>query len=284
MAMASSILELTWTFTKGSSGWETCWDEGEDEGTEDFPVPLLFHKVYLPHDSSESEDDKQEHDIYHCVSMAEDSIPSYLGNGVGKRTFFELEYTSEFDYENYVVKLWDPVELRTPKRADENLRKNPLSLFAGKILTLPYSVPGTALFSTWIPPFDGPDNNSTHYGPFYKGNPAYGPVVVRSGLSAVIKLTEEGTQTLDQGAPVYYYLMNLDSLSPEVKYPNIDTSYIVTIAFIWNSDETFYYQNVLQITNVGMAALLITSIASAIVAISDGTAIYIDYEERNQKS
>jgi hypothetical protein len=241
--------------------------------------------VYVIYDDTEYDHISRRADVYHCVTFSKALIPDSLNGGVAKRTFFELEYASVNDYENYILKLWDPVDLRTPQQAVDNLNADPLKLFEGKTLALPYSVPGTALFTTWIAPFAGVDRvPGLRYGAPSEGDPRFGPVIVRAGISAVIKLQEEGTQNLEQDDPIYYYMMSLDSLAPEIEYPFTDTSKYVTLAFIWNSDDTFYYQAVLQITNVGMAALLITTIASSIVAIADGTSIYLDWEERNQKS
>jgi hypothetical protein len=276
--------------------------EGDgDEFTEN--EDMIFHSIYAPlagerttdflgnevlinyGDSKQGDEFNARKEVYYCVTFSKSIIPSYLGEGAAKRTFFELEYASENDFENYILKLWDPVEVRTPIQAYDKLYSDPTTLYSGKTLTIPYSVPGTALFTTWIAPFDGPrPKEELIYGDTNRGNPQYGPVTVRAGVSAVIKLQEEGTQSLDQEDPVYYYLMTLDSLAPEIEYPYTDTSKFVTLAFIWNDDDTFYYQTVLQITNVGMAALLITTVASSVVAVADGTAIYLDWEERNEKS
>jgi hypothetical protein len=280
------------------------WCNGDTDESADAETrnDLIFHVIYATLDGEKVVDNAgnpvlvnyetngivetdRKRELYYCVSFANSIVPAYLGGGAAKRTFFELAHASEYDFENYILKIWDPTELRTPRQALIKLSEEPLTLYEGKTLALPYSMAGTALFTTWVAPFDGPElPEGLHYGAFTAGSPQYGPVAVRAGISAVIEIMEEGTQSLKQDLPVYYYDISLKSLSPEIEYPYTDTSKYVTLAFVWNDDDTFYYQNVLQISNVGMAALLITTVAGFIIGISDGMAIYLDYEERNEKS
>jgi hypothetical protein len=204
-------------------------------------------------------------DARFCVSFSKESLPQQLGSGEATRLFFELEYLTETDYEQYTLRLWQPLEVVTPRQAAAKLRVNPDLLFAGQTLTLPYSVPATALFSGWTPPFSGP-TSFFPYVPPWRDSKVYGPTSVRAGISAVIKMIETGYQTLDQEKPTWSYTVQLQTVQPEVQYPLTDSSIFVTLAFQWDSDVSGFYQEGLAVSNVGMAALLITTICTVIMA------------------
>jgi len=122
------------------------------------------------------------------------------------------------------------------------------------------------LFQAYTPPFVGPTySDVSAYGA--PGDPSvYGPVSVRGGVSAVIQLTESGFQYLTQSQVTYSFLMNIIDLSPEIEYPYLDTSYFFTIAFLWNSDVVFVEQETIILTKVGMASLIIVTIAGFCMA------------------
>jgi len=211
----------------------------------------------------------------HCVSFSKGIIPSQVGSGSANRLFLELLYLSTSDFEEYTIRIWQPVELRSVSEAARNLlngvaqakgsNSGPDTLYAGDILALPYSLPGTALFSTWAQPFVGP---TVRYPYQYAYDPSsrYGPTAIRAGISAVITVKETGYQTLIQQFPTWSYSISLTSLNPEVEYPYTDTSNFVTLAFQWDADSSQLLQEQLAVSKVGMAALLIATIASLILA------------------
>jgi hypothetical protein len=207
----------------------------------------------------------QRTDTRYCVSFSKESLPTQLGKGSATRIFFELEYLTETDYEQYTIRLWKPTEVVTPKEAAALMLDAPYELFSGQTLTLPYSVSATALFSAWTQPFSGP-TIFFPYVPPWADTKAFGPTSVRAGVSAVLRLTETGYQTLDQKKPTWNYNLDLVSLQPEVLYPLTDSSVFLTLAFQWDSDVSGYYQEGLAVSNVGMAALLITTICTVIMA------------------
>jgi len=84
---------------------------------------------------------------YYCGSFSKALLPTSLQNGVATRIFFQLAWQSTRDFEQYVIRLWNPTELRTPQQAALQLVYNPESLFggSGSVLTIPYSLPGVLL-------------------------------------------------------------------------------------------------------------------------------------------
>jgi len=161
--------------------------------------------------------------------------------------------------------MWNPVELRTPSQATQFLKNNSEALFGGRgvVQTIPYSMPGTILFQDFSPAFLGPTNNRG-YGPTWANTAQYGPVAVRGGVSAILQLSESGYQTISQDIPTYSFQMNLISLVPEIEYPLLDTSYFVTLAFVWDSDATEVNKEVYLLSDSGMASLLIVAVATCI--------------------
>jgi len=233
---------------------DRCDDRLCDYGKEECPDPCK--KVFTADGVSSAR---------FCASFSKESLPSQLGSGSATRLFFELEYLTETDYEQYVLRLWQPEEVVTPRQAAAKLRDAPDAIYAGQTLALPYSVSATALFAGWTPPFSGPEAFFP-YVPPWRDTKRYGPTSVRAGISAIIKVTESGYQTLAQDKPAWVYTMGLQTIQPEVLYPLTDSSVFVTLAFQWDSDSSGFYQEGLAVSNVGMAALLITTICTVIMA------------------